>query len=346
MECAVVQSVLDETAYSVDNELPPLIEDEEDMTDSSSKINDLSNRVGVLERNSVADSQFDALATRFSAVESSLEAITASVIRPSGSIRVFRKLRDWGVLAACITIFVTCIGFLLGAVYLVVHRVGDEATFQTKTDMRLTSIEKSLANLRLSSLSVEPVTPHVVEQIRQIIGDANSSTQALDPLVVSDAAQQFIKQSTDNPSAWQAATLLVGYRSNLNEASAPNLPPEIEHFGKTTYEYPPAWTGKLSWTGRSHFPDLPQMHQMDRPDTNPSNPLGPSYLLMNGGTVPLDNLFLKRVIIANATVVFHGGPLHLEGIYFVNCRFEITSQHSGQLLAFAILADPAVSFSA
>lgn len=62
-----------------------------------------------------------------------------------------------------------------------------------------------------------------------------------------------------------------------------------------------------------------------------------------------DGLHLRNVIIENVTVFYSGGPLWLENVYFVNCKFDFPAPAKGPVpntpdFARAILASPSVRF--
>jgi hypothetical protein len=65
--------------------------------------------------------------------------------------------------------------------------------------------------------------------------------------------------------------------------------------------------------------------------------LRPDNALLLGG------LYAKNVIVKNSKVVYHGGPLKLDNVYFVNCTFEIFHQTPG-LTLLKPLRTPSVTF--
>ncbi len=58
----------------------------------------------------------------------------------------------------------------------------------------------------------------------------------------------------------------------------------------------------------------------------------------------LDGYWLKHVVIRNATLQYRGGPVILEDVYFVNCKFEIARTLPSQLLAESVLENTSISF--
>lgn len=60
----------------------------------------------------------------------------------------------------------------------------------------------------------------------------------------------------------------------------------------------------------------------------------------------LDGYRLKNVVFDNVTVVYRGGPLIMESVYFVNCKFELQKDDRGQKFAQDILDHVPATFSA
>ena len=59
----------------------------------------------------------------------------------------------------------------------------------------------------------------------------------------------------------------------------------------------------------------------------------------------LDNTEYRHVIISNSHIMWRGGPVIMQHVYFVNCTFDLP-QANGQNLAVAILDNIAVDFKA
>ncbi|MGH9598966.1 MAG: hypothetical protein ACRD27_03830 [Terracidiphilus sp.] len=55
---------------------------------------------------------------------------------------------------------------------------------------------------------------------------------------------------------------------------------------------------------------------------------------------------MKRILIENAEIVYDGGPLQMEDVYFVNCTFTFAHQRNDELLAESLLSpDAKTTFS-
>lgn len=162
--------------------------------------------------------------------------------------------------------------------------------------------------------------------------------------VVAQAGKNLVQKISveDTSDRWGATNRVLSYLSFLN---ANFSPPFIEQSGPhgfdAHYQLPPSWHGRMAWTGHSSQPNLPQLHPIDAQDVNSKLPNGPAYLLVDGGVLNLDGLSMKRVIVANAEVVYDGGRLDLEGVYFVNCTFRVSRQERGVMFAEALLSQDA-----
>jgi len=69
------------------------------------------------------------------------------------------------------------------------------------------------------------------------------------------------------------------------------------------------------------------------------------YLGAIGFELRLDGYHIRNAIINGARIVYNGGPLILENVYFVNCTFEMPPTPQSQELANAILDHAPASFS-
>lgn len=62
------------------------------------------------------------------------------------------------------------------------------------------------------------------------------------------------------------------------------------------------------------------------------------------GYILLDGMRMRNIIIRNSNVEYRGGPVELEGVYFVNCKFQINPGHKGIGLATTLLASQRTLF--
>jgi hypothetical protein len=158
----------------------------------------------------------------------------------------------------------------------------------------------------------------------------------------------LVKSGTGESNlAWETMTTLLQYRSALNI-----LPPPIKLENAT-----PAPAGSVLHT-QYHTPDKqgqpePSMSVFgvvprDQAaildtigvDLNAQQNLGNEFVILRGGTVQLDGFQMRSVVLVNAHVIYEGGPVILQNVYFLNCTFEIKRNENSETLS-ARLMEPA-----
>jgi hypothetical protein len=177
------------------------------------------------------------------------------------------------------------------------------------------------------------------KEIQQAAIQLQQQGVALPRDLVINTGQSLLKTvAIGGVEKWDATDAVLSYLSFLNRTFKPIeaeqvAPPNYA----TAYGEPKGWTGQLKAAGMSYPPNVPQLQPLDKPDVN-ANVAGPAYLIMDGGTIKLDQMLMKRIIIENAHVIYGGGPLHLEKVYFVNCTFSVSHETKGEMFASAILS--------
>jgi len=178
---------------------------------------------------------------------------------------------------------------------------------------------------------------------------AKAASLRIDSRIIRDVGNGFIEAAAKNPDAWDAALAFVNYRSFLNAESF-NLPTRPDAIQETKYELPP---GKFvvgpfrtaQVVVPSEAPEIPQFRTLDAPDLNRGVSVGPSFLFIEGGTLVIDDLYLKRIIFRDLHVIFRGGRVVLQNVLFINCIFDIAQAPQGQTLASALVSGPITTFS-
>lgn len=61
-------------------------------------------------------------------------------------------------------------------------------------------------------------------------------------------------------------------------------------------------------------------------------------------TPPLDGHHFRNVIFENLNIVYHGGPLILENVSFINCQFEFSPSPNARNIAALIFSNKQVTF--
>lgn len=176
---------------------------------------------------------------------------------------------------------------------------------------------------------------------------------------IADVAKRTIKLASGNSDsakiAWETTSELLRYRSILNSFNPPkeigSAKPINEQKITTHYHVSTEPGSKVPVL--SFVPILVPANQaaaMDfiGVDQNSNLSVGPALLVNNGGSLTLDNMHLKNVVLMNIHIIYKGAaPIILENVYFLNCTFDIPSDSRGIRLADNILssATPAVTFS-
>jgi hypothetical protein len=69
--------------------------------------------------------------------------------------------------------------------------------------------------------------------------------------------------------------------------------------------------------------------------------------VVEGGTdsIVLDGMYMKNVVLRNAKVIYEGGPVRLENVYFIKCSFTFASTPTVLAFEEAVLQTASVNFS-
>jgi hypothetical protein len=74
--------------------------------------------------------------------------------------------------------------------------------------------------------------------------------------------------------------------------------------------------------------------------------LSGAHTVVNGPNgFDISRVLMKNVVLRNVDIYYHGGPLHLENVTFINCHFDVTDSPGGDhLLEAAIESSGNVQF--
>jgi hypothetical protein len=147
----------------------------------------------------------------------------------------------------------------------------------------------------------------------------------------------------------------IGARVATN--STLNIPSPVDMQGKPFV--PPSEANGAFWsitpiatnTGPDNYatigiarpPDLAEMLHID--DLPPNSSYGPAYLVVKGMDATLDNFRLKHVLFQDMRLSYHGGPLVLNQVYFVNCTFQVDPVVESWTLISKVIEGGWVKFS-
>jgi hypothetical protein len=331
-----MQAILDETIYTVENDLPLLIDDEEDM-----KLRDEDKKWF---RDEIAEATTNAIHA------------AADSFRPHGLRRVAHFLGEWGLAGTIVTVFVALLALAASQFYYANQRVKDEATFEatTKTtldqiNVHLTKIDASLAAQQIQQLAENPADKGSALEARQTIDADRKASIVLPSEVVQRVGRKFVDVSAQNPAAWGTTLSLLDYKSFV-DSSSPSIP--LQEGAKGVYTTHFFWRNPegsdpvhMYFKGRSPKESAAQFMLIGHdPDEGATE--GVSVLFAVGGGQILDGMQLRNVVFNNVRIVYNGGPLRMTNVYFINCTFEMQVVKNTQDLAIALLApSPSTTFS-
>jgi hypothetical protein len=249
----------------------------------------------------------------------------------------------------------------------------------TKLDgltQRMATVEGKLDVLILQRLAAGPHTSQNSKQVAEVLEGIKKSGNQVGPSVISDTGKRFIDAAKNNSDAWDAALAFLGYRTFLNAADVPavsnvsNTSPHIEvpstlpmQFIRAPDAGPFHWVtffdnGPIKPGTNAHIsstlqdPVLPSMAaHFERigqklNEGAPLNPVAPRWIIVDGHNeafIRLDNEWLRNVTIKNTRIVYMGGPIQLENVYFIDCTFDMQITNRAVDLARKILDSPSVT---
>jgi hypothetical protein len=213
----------------------------------------------------------------------------------------------------------------------------------------LRGLEGKVGSINLKQLSGTPGDPRSIRESQDVLRAARLNNVRFDSDTIANAGQRFIGATKGNPDAWKTVLEFLNYRSYLNSVTVPLGPQEplsasiTAHYKFSKNNVPEVRSMRAIGTSKpGHAAELGNLPQVN---LNEGLPVGPSLLVLDAPTVILDNLYAKNIIIIHSHIIYRGGPLALDNVYFLNCTFEIERQPRGQELAGKILAGTVTNFS-
>jgi hypothetical protein len=218
--------------------------------------------------------------------------------------------------------------------------------------VRLSRFAAHTVERKLTESSTDPANPQSVKEVKQVLDRAQTAGIKIPADVLQIAGTKFLQASERNPEAWDAIAALLGYRTFLNV----NLSPAAhETFGRADSN---SWQitaiielqGKGPGTLTATYPNrlVPasqafvfQRRGEERRLTNQGHP----YVRITGtGEAILDDIELRNVIFDGVKIGYDGGPISMENVYFVNCKFELKQTIPTRLFAQNVLEHVPTTF--
>jgi len=277
-----------------------------------------------------------------------------AAINPNGWKKTANWLRYWGLTSVCITAFLALVGIVITLGIFAANRIGQESEFRGTTttrlsaiESRLVTIESSLLALRTSRAADAPANKENIAEAKEILKDARQNKVLISSDVVKQSGNNFIDAALREPAAWDTVLDFLNYRAYLNSVTVPlgqQVP--VKDFS-THYQIPMEnmpTIESMETIGVSKLPDVAQIGALSAPNLNKNLAAGASLILLDAPTVVLDGLYAKKVVFRNSHIIYRGGPVVLDNVYFLDCTFEIKNQTKGQEFARIILSGPSTNF--
>jgi outer membrane murein-binding lipoprotein Lpp len=190
---------------------------------------------------------------------------------------------------------------------------------------------------------------------------AKSQNIDLGAQLVSAYGKQLTSLSGDR-QAWKTLANVLGYRSFLNSKFLPVLPPLRPYtYEEGGYEIHNSIVleGDVSKAATT-FPAVAlagyatpeQSARSEHLYHLQPNGSGAQFIIIDWKgkniRIGLDDQYFKNVILKNASIVYLGGAIRLENVYFVNCTFDIVAPNPrtpGYDFALKALDNLAVTFT-
>jgi hypothetical protein len=278
---------------------------------------------------------------------------------PSGFRRIAERLRYWGLLAACVAVFLALVTTVVTLAIFTTNKISQESEFRGATnqklisiDARLQGIEKILLGIRADKVANSPVSKQTIAEAKSILDTAKRSSVKLSDNVVEQSGKSFVEAASKEPAAWVVALDFASYRSSQNEAGPlegfypfdttadPNVAISRYFLNFPGGASPPRFTTSKARTSVNLSARLEPIGKPQKQD----GPDGPVSFLGVGGAIILDGVYGRHVVFKDVEIHYNGGPLILDEVTFVNCRFVLDNDDLGRQLASNILSTDKVSF--
>ena len=232
----------------------------------------------------------------------------------------------------------------------------------------------------LKKVSSAPTRLESSQGAKKVIATAQSHNVRINPSVLTQTAVRFLDAADKNPEAWGVTTELLAYRSFLNRDTEPALREsadctseyqsvtlldvsvlngtEIRNFKPNPARplvkvecvrgenLPTERTARLELLGVLYnYPGIPKEQQLQPPKENREIAFFRISVGWNVALV-LGNTYMKNVVIENTTVEYAGGPVILDNVWFVNCKFILKQNDEVKQFSTQVLASVPANFRA
>ena len=239
---------------------------------------------------------------------------------------------------------------LLGLLYQTFGHVREETEFRTHTTDTLKEmqdgikeIRASIEGMKLKQIGSVPLSPETIAEAENVLTAAASRKSTIDPNIVKDLGVKFVDAAQNDPPAWNTALAFLNYKSFLN-GLATRVPAGVIANNNLTTKYhkgiAPEGENRPTFSvpaGVSVPKEQAAKFDLIGVDQNKDSKEGNPLLIASGGGIVLDGMELKNMIFRGVHIVYRGGPLKMDNVYFENCVFDVTQERHGESFAATLL---------
>jgi hypothetical protein len=184
-------------------------------------------------------------------------------------------------------------------------------------------------------------------KVADLFNIAKGGAVRLDPELPRAAGKKSVRAASRHAEAWDAAVSALNYKS-FQDATFLPLPKSIfflahEEFGPFEYlfHYTIVTVDRLPSPAMYSHGLVPRdraakLDHIGR-DLNQDQTNGNDFVILVGGWLKIDTLAMRHVVLKEVDVVYEGGPVELEDVYFLNCTFHLPQQRNTVQLAVTLL---------
>jgi hypothetical protein len=180
-----------------------------------------------------------------------------------------------------------------------------------------------------------------------------------DPREIGQIGERVISIAESNPTvsnvAWKAALDVLNYHSYVSSSQVPDVPdakPFPGESGRWQISVPVTNPGQsrqvsLAVSGGLVAADHAAVVQRLGDRRNEGQKFGPRLLTIAvepGVEIHLDGFLFRNAIIRNARIVYGGGPVVIERVYFASCTFDFPKDDLGIRLGKTLLTSMPANF--
>jgi hypothetical protein len=199
------------------------------------------------------------------------------------------------------------------------------------SEIRVPRVAAAALERKLLHASSEPTLLESSRTAVQVLERAKAAGVELTPATLKKAGDSFLTATKVQPAAMEAALALANYRSSLNSGPVPltQLRPDDNwvDWNMAIPAPPPGQPGGAEILRGSQVPVASAaVFESLGQKLNVGRTVGPAFmnfLFHSGASASIDGARMKHIIFTSGVIYYHGGPIEMDDVYFVNCTFNI-----------------------